>query len=220
MSEPKKPTTPKAIADVAHPGKSSPSDTSKSIITHRPIMKDPMVVEDNADKPEDTGKKPMPKKAGETKIEPPKPDKKSEPAGTLVPKDTDEKTDEKPSEPDKEPDTEPKPEEAGKDIPDDAEKTGDDKADTDKDKKSKQPKPEDEAKAAAQAEQDAKLQKIIDSKKYFLPINAVEQRRSAHFVAFGIILALLLALAWGDIAADAGLIHVKGIKPVTHFFSN
>ena len=31
---------------------------------------------------------------------------------------------------------------------------------------------------------------------------------------------LLLLLAWGDIALDANLIQVSGIKPVTHFFSN
>ncbi|HTB48598.1 MAG TPA: hypothetical protein VK712_00785, partial [Verrucomicrobiae bacterium] len=44
MSEPKKPAT-KRIIDVAHPGKSAPSDTSRPVlISNRPILKDPMVV--------------------------------------------------------------------------------------------------------------------------------------------------------------------------------
>jgi cell envelope opacity-associated protein A len=189
MAEPKKPAKSKAINDVAHPGKSAPSDTSKAIITHRPIMKDPMVVEDSADKPESETKQPLSKRAGEVKLKP-----ASQPA-VEAEADTDESV-------------------AG------SSSTNTDKAaqPADSDKKSKQPDAGTEA--AAQAEQDTKLQKIIDSKKYALPINAVEQRRSKRFVVLGIILAVILALAWGDIAADAGLIHVKGIKPVTHFFSN
>lgn len=197
MSEPKKTTGPKAIADVAHPGKSAPSDTSKPIITRRPMMKDPMVVEDNADKLEDTAKKPLSKQSGETKIEPPKPDKTTEEADAPSPKELDEK----PAEPEPEaPDT-------------------DDQANKDKGK-DKKPKQLEEEATAVQAKQDAKLQKIIDNKKYFLPINAVEQRRSKRFVVLGILLAVLLALAWVDIALDASLIKIGSVRPVTHFFSN
>jgi hypothetical protein len=39
-------------------------------------------------------------------------------------------------------------------------------------------------------------------------------------VALGVVLAIVLALAWADIALDAGLIQINGVKPVTHFFSN
>lgn len=63
------------------------------------------------------------------------------------------------------------------------------------------------------------VDKLIESKKYFLPINSVEKRRSKRVVAFGILLSLLLIVAWIDIALDAGLIEINGIKPVTHFFS-
>ena len=66
----------------------------------------------------------------------------------------------------------------------------------------------------------AAIDKLTDNKKYYLPINAVEKRRSRRFVILGIILSLLLILAWADIALDSGLIHINGIKPLTHFFSN
>lgn len=68
--------------------------------------------------------------------------------------------------------------------------------------------------------QNAAIQQLIDSRKYELPINSIEKRKAKHFVVLGVILAVLLVLAWGDIAADAGLIHISGIKPLTHFFSN
>jgi len=76
------------------------------------------------------------------------------------------------------------------------------------------------AAAEAQTKHDAAIQKLVDSKQYFLPINAVEKRKTKRFVILGVILSLLLALAWVDVALDAGLIHIGGIKPVTHFFSN
>ncbi|HXR49612.1 MAG TPA: hypothetical protein VN778_01120, partial [Verrucomicrobiae bacterium] len=52
MSDIKKPSKAaapsKRIMDVAHPGKSAPSSTSKPVIvTNRPIMKDPMMTEDS-----------------------------------------------------------------------------------------------------------------------------------------------------------------------------
>ena len=77
-----------------------------------------------------------------------------------------------------------------------------------------------EAETNQEAQRQAAIDKLADSKKYYLPINAVEKRRSRRFVILGIILSLLLIVAWADIALDAGLIHVNGIKPVTHFFSN
>ena len=41
-----------------------------------------------------------------------------------------------------------------------------------------------------------------------------------RFVALGVLLSILLLLAWADIALDAGLVKVNSVKPVTHFFSN
>lgn len=65
---------------------------------------------------------------------------------------------------------------------------------------------------------EASLQKLIDSKKYELPIETVENRRSKRVVALGIVLSIILALAWVDVALDAGLINISGVKPLTHFF--
>ena len=77
-----------------------------------------------------------------------------------------------------------------------------------------------DAEAAEQARHAAEVQKLIDSKTYELPINAVEKRKTERFLILGILLAIFLALAWVDIALDAGIIHLSGIQPVTHFFSN
>lgn len=187
MSQSKK----KAGADVAHPGTTAPSDTSKSIITPRPMIKDPMVVED--DEKDGSSKKPLAKKS-KTKIAPPE--------------ETTEAVPEKPdSEPDSEPEKEPEPETPVEDKTDDQDKKKSAKSDPDAEK-------------AEHVAQDAKIQKLVENKKYFLPINAVEHRKSRRFVALGVVLALVLALAWVDIALDAGLIDLGGIKPVTRFFSN
>jgi len=77
--------------------------------------------------------------------------------------------------------------------------------------------------AAAEAEQakhEEGIQKLIDGKQYFLPINAIEKRRTQRVVLLGIVLAVVLAVAWVDVALDAGLIQLGSVKPVTHFFSN
>lgn len=76
------------------------------------------------------------------------------------------------------------------------------------------------AEAEAKTKHDEIIQKLVDSKQYFLPINAVEKRKSRNFVILGVVLSLLLAMAWADIALDAGLVQIPGVKPVTHFFSN
>jgi hypothetical protein len=79
-------------------------------------------------------------------------------------------------------------------------------------------------KEAALLEADAKAQDELDTlvgqKTYFLPINAVEQRRSRHVLIFGIILILILAVAWLNIALDAGFVDIPGVRPLTHLFSN
>lgn len=76
------------------------------------------------------------------------------------------------------------------------------------------------AEAAEQDKHDAAIQKMVDNKQYFLPINSVEKRRSKRVFVLGAIVSVLLILLWVDIALDASLIEIQGIKPVTHFFSN
>jgi flagellar biosynthesis GTPase FlhF len=77
-----------------------------------------------------------------------------------------------------------------------------------------------EAEAKAEAEHDAAIEKMIDEKKHFLPINSVEKRKTKRFILLGVLLSIVLAAAWVDIALDAGLIQLDNVKPVTHFFSN
>jgi hypothetical protein len=78
----------------------------------------------------------------------------------------------------------------------------------------------DEASAEdAKAERQANLQKLVDNKTYYLPINTLETQRTKQFVAVGTLLSILLVLAWADIALDAGLVHIGTLKALTHFFN-
>lgn len=204
MSQKEKPTKSrkKTMADVDEPGKSAPAATSKPvIITNRPLLTDPMVVDKDAETGEEKVEKKQLQHSAESTLQPiDKPDQataeaadKTEPAG---------------SEPAKQPDN---PDEA---PADETPSSGDGEKNKAKDKEKL------EAEAAERAQQAAAVQKLIDSGKYVLPINAVEKRKTKRFMVMGIFLAVLLALVWGDIAADAGIIHISGVKPVTHFFSN
>ncbi len=70
-----------------------------------------------------------------------------------------------------------------------------------------------------QAEHEAAMNSLIESGKYFLPINAVEKRKSRHIAVAGIILSVVLALVWYDVALDAGLLSNTLHLPHTHFFA-
>lgn len=200
---------PASVTDVAHPNTSTPSDTSKPIITHRPMIKDPMMVDGKAQPETEPEEEKLPiKKTGEAKLKP-----LDDTAPQAAPDDgADNDEAEKPE----------KPEEAGADSSDSAEETKDAEDDAGSDKAGKTGKTgtEPKTKPETEPEEDPKIRKLIESKKYFLPLNAVEHRRSARFAAVGVILALVLAAAWVNVALDAGLIHIDGIKPVTHLFSN
>jgi hypothetical protein len=253
MAEAKK-SSGKKIVDVAHPGKTAPSGNSKSVIvTSRPIMKDPMVVE-SEDSTEDSK---ISVKTGGAVIEPisddpmiEKDESKEEPElkgeddkktiavlaeEAAVRKEfTDGKDDENDTDEDKKSDSpvveqseEAEPVVAETEQPKSEEeplqdKPEDNNTDPESDEKqtSKTVTEAEEAEAAEQEKRDTEIQKLIDSKKYELPINSVETRRSKRVVIIGIVLSILLVLAWLDIALDASLIQVDGIKPVTHFFSN
>lgn len=70
------------------------------------------------------------------------------------------------------------------------------------------------------AEHAAAIEKLAESKQYYLPIATAEQRQAKRFIALGIVLIVLLGLAWLDIALDAGLVHLQGVQPLTHFFAH
>ena len=70
----------------------------------------------------------------------------------------------------------------------------------------------------ATLERNAELEKIIDSKQYFLPIAAHEKKRGAMRSVVVLIVVALLAVAWLDVVLDAGIVHIPGVQAPTHFF--
>jgi serine/threonine-protein kinase len=221
MAETDKPAGAKTIIDVAHPGKSAPSDNSKSVIVNsRPLLKDPMVVTDNAaEMPAKEPVKPIP--PAEPEPEPAEPEAKSDPELKPSP----EKVVEPPAdasssdEPEVAPEPQPKAETEPEPKPEPKPEVAED--DEKKDQPPAKGSPEQlEAEAAAAAKHQADVEKLADSKQYYLPINTAEKRKAKRFVVLGILLSVILVLAWADIALDAGLVHVNSVKPVTHFFSN
>jgi hypothetical protein len=246
--KPEKKPVGKTIIDVKHPGDSAATPTSKPVIvTNRPILQDPMVNESNTetDQPpaENPGKKPKlqpltapelaetpteerdPNAAVEAKTE--TIERKPAVVGEKVITPIDpSKAKEKTAETDKAP-----AEEAAQDEELDSKKPAGEpdetteakeEADASAGKKAAAAQaPEDvDAEAKAEAEYDATIEKLIDSHEHFLPINSVEKRRAKHVIVLGVLLSLVLAAAWVDIALDAGIIHLSSVKPVTHFFSN
>ena len=223
MAEPKKPTKTAPIVDVNKPGKTPPSPTSKQIIVnHLPVISDPMVLnkDDNYETASGSVKSKTPT-SDMTESDKPKVREKAE--ATIEPdanapsaKDVEEKTSDEPEPKEAEPKDDAK--STSKDEPED--KTSSDKPADEASPETQNPD------VAAQAEQDklakheAEIQKLVDDKKYFLQINTIERRRSRQVVVIGVLLSLVLALLWVDVALDAGLIKINGVKPVTHFFSN
>jgi hypothetical protein len=183
--------------DVAHPGKSAAPATSKPVIvTNRPMVQDPTLVKDKtaetADEPEDSKPAETPV-ASRVKIEPLSDNVKPESDDKAAP--ADDKQDEQ----------------AVQDSIDD----GDDEP------KAKAPNADDQDLAAKRAaERAAQLNKIAEAHTYYLPINQVVRRRSRHVAVAGFVLILCLGVAWADIALDAGLISIPGVKAPTHFFDN
>jgi hypothetical protein len=242
----------KKTFDVIKPGKSAPSTSAKPIIiTNRPILKDPMVVDAGSST---TAKKAdsLPAETSSKKINPPGEAEKKEPSKkirmqtnnesaeainvkvktvpktdspdpstsksedeaatskaettTLAPEDTG--SDEEQSK---------QSDEAAEEIPQPEE---DESLDETEVKKPDRQKTAEEEKAAKEAaERQAQFEKLVDSRQYYLPINASGRRVRRH-VAVGLLAIIILVAAWADIALDAGLIHLGGLKPFTHFFSN
>lgn len=72
----------------------------------------------------------------------------------------------------------------------------------------------DDIEAARLAEQE----QIIASRRYYLPITNTDGRRGLTLSLIVLLLVLVLAAVWFDIALDAGIVHVGGLQPLTHFF--
>jgi hypothetical protein len=240
-AKPKKDVANPGVFDVSKPGKSAPTATAKPIIvTNRPMLQDPMVVEESGKETESPAKAKVTIQpititsaddaesddkitvtTSETKSEEPK-QEPTEPVAPPQPKPAAEVAApaERPDEvaPVEEPKPEPVPvpdkEKAEEPAPEGTEEVTD---------KPLAPGEEDAAAKKAEeekAEHEAAISKLVENQQYFLPINSVEGRKTKRFIALGILLILVLGVAWVDIALDAGLVHIGGLKAVTHFFTN
>lgn len=72
----------------------------------------------------------------------------------------------------------------------------------------------------AEVKRQEELDKLVESKEYFLPITTAEHRRTKLVTIFGIILIILLGLLLVNMLMDLGTVRIKGVEPVTHFFSS
>lgn len=105
------------------------------------------------------------------------------------------------------------------DEEDKSEAADDDRKTEDSDEKPS-PATEKALKEAAAAEKRAnELQSLIDSKQFYVPINAVAQRRSIKYSSLMTVFVFLLALVLIDLMLDTGMILLVQKIPHTHFFS-
>lgn len=208
------------ITDIAHPGTTKPSDNSKNVIVNnRATLKDPMVA--GSTRPEiipekeasDTDSTKQVKAESPT-IKPlnlPDENTGDAPEAEPVAQDTSNENDIISNKADE-------PEVAGESVYDlvpESSKTGDEQS-ADAAQKIL------EAEAEKKAAHDAEIQKLVDSKDYYLDINVshAQKKQTKKFIIIGAVLGVVLLLAWLDIALDASIIHIGGLKSLTHFFSS
>lgn len=229
MIEPKKISSAVKIADVANPGASAPSPNSKSvIISHHPVMADPMVVP-TSDAQSEESTSPAPARASRIVLKPLSSSELEtpEPAATSTePEDTEDAhtnhaVDETP-EPSVPPAVVPVPIEDIKPGPVDVvEEPQPSSMGTDATIGTKEIQSEAEIAIAgdAEAKRQAELAELIENKTYYLPIVTTESQRTKQFIAVGAVASIVLAVLWIDVALDAGLVHLGGIHALTHFFN-
>lgn len=209
----------KKAMDVAKPGKSTPDTSARPVlITHRPMVQDPMVKDDK--KPEDeAADKPVEVKKdlgghGDKVIQPISDETSAEDktdAGPEVDASPEPGSD---SSSDVDPDPTPESEQAS------PEKTPEEKAQaeeaaivdaTAEQAEAGKKKPEGELSPEEKAKQEA-LQKLITDKKYFVPIGQVSHRRNQRMLI--IVVVVLLIIIGGYFAIDAGLVSTPITLPL------
>ena len=52
------------------------------------------------------------------------------------------------------------------------------------------------------------INRMVESKQYFLPINQNQKRKTKHFVIIGILLSIILLVVWLYVASNAGIIKL------------
>ena len=237
MADTKNPSN--KVFDIASSPKATP--TSRPLIVgHGPMVQDPTIVntEDSSEGEKVEVKTLSPKHEIQIK---PLNDIKSEPAAddpslnkeeseeahmtstktdptvtsssTAVDKPTPSNTEEQPP---KEQEQNPAPEQPVTDAIEPAKTLGSKQSDIDSVNEQKK---QEEAAAAAALEHSKHISELVTSQKYFLPINQVEKKRNRQVVFLGVIICVILAIAWIDVALDAGIISNSFHLPHTHFFA-
>lgn len=199
-------TTHKQIADVAHPDDTPALPTSKPVIvTSRPIMRDPMMAPAAPGNISTVSNKPVATVSHERTIMPPG----SEPAvpaikpAAILTEKADATAEAK---------TLPDSAVISSSIPDAKETKNSDY--------SINPDAEIAAEEDEEMAKRAKIDELIETQTYSLPVNATELKKARRFALLGVLAIVILGVAWADISLDAGLIRIDGVKAPTHFFSN
>lgn len=231
MAEDKK-TAPKLkkISDVANPGESAPSPNSKSvIISHHTTIQDPMVTAENQSSstesaPENPAATPHAAKIiiqplADSELLKPTPEEPIEVDAELVSAVDKAAIEDNPEQQPTNPVTEDV--EASPTVTPKAEAATTTAITSDAKIGTKEVQTDAQVAAAedAEAKRQAELAVMIANKKFYLPINTSDRQRTMEFIISGAILSILLGLIWVDIALDAGLIHLGGLKALTHFFN-
>lgn len=236
MTDSTKSKTDKRVFDVAKPSTTPASPTSKPlIVAHGPIMHDSTIVEnENGEEKTDEQTNIAMTSTHNIKIEPlndietDKHEAESVPNGDNIQVSDDKTLDQSKSE---DQPLDPKPEQTTEVKQDNEVKSATDESKTEaqttksaEDGTSEPTKTVEDPKILEEeqrllAEKQAKINGLVDSGKYFLPINMVEKRKNQRVVIVGIIICIILAIAWVDVALDAGLISNSLHLPHTHFFA-
>jgi hypothetical protein len=244
------------VFDVAHPGKSKPSASSRPIIvTNRPILQDPMM---NTQVPIDVetiekespaavkirlkpldGEDDAKEDSLENTKDKDKPETDNRTIAVLAAEKAAEKAGEKAEEKEAA-ESEPTPEDSSsKSEPEPTDETVQDDAPTETAESETAAESNDseasddnlpvegsdkDAKETLALEAIAKKQEeingLVESREYFLPINAVERRRSKVVSILGLLLIVALGLMLVDLLLDVGFIRLGGVHSLTHFFSS
>jgi len=205
----KKPTTKPAssgVFDIARPGSSqgfAASATSRPVIVNnRPVMQDPMMVANGSNVDDRTTAPPL-TPVKKVVITPIHESVTEEPEVTVT----------TPSVVDPPAAAEPAPEPTPKPAPEPV-KMATEAAAT--------PEPavgDDDATAQKMRERMTHIEKLVEEQQYFLPIQTIEERRSRKVALFGLLLIIVLALAWYNTALDANLLPNTYDLPHTSFFT-
>ena len=228
MTMPAKKSEPK-IMDVSKPGKSAPPRTSRPVIVgHGPMAKDSTVVEE-VKEPDTLNEPAVAPSTSHKKIVPLGDSEKPADAPAEEPKPDEVKPEEKqPDEVAAEPPKEESPkEEPPKEEPAN-EKSDEDKGESDSSDSGAVDAMAEQAEAKKKADKEAEaaiakqqeIQKLVDSKKYNVPIGHDSTKKGGSKVALILLLVILVLAAGAYLAADAGVVKVNGFDVPYHLIGD